>query len=396
MAYLKVDQTRANKENYTLLTKICPFNAFEFNDGKIEINANCKMCKLCTKKGPEGLVTLVMEAEAPKIDKTLWNHIAVFIEQTDDKVHNVSLELLGKARELALVNKEKVIAVIIGHKIEKSIELLKAYDIDEIYIYEDSILKDFNPELYKDCLKNFIEKTKPSVILYGGTSLGRSLAPRVAAAFKTGLTADCTILDMKTNKDLIQNRPAFGGNIMAGIVCPNNRPQMATVRYKIFSMPEKRANPNLMIHKVPIDFSLVSRLKVLSRRKKPEELDISESEVLVAIGRGCSSKEGIELAEKLAKLLKGMVAVTRPLVEAGLYDATRQVGLSGRSVAPKVLLNFGISGAVQYSAGATGSELIVSCNTDPHAQIFDISHYGFVGDGILFMKELIKLLSGDR
>ncbi len=202
---------------------------------------------------------------------------------------------------------------------------------------------------------------------------------------------------MKENTDLIQNRPAFGGNIMAGIVCPNTRPQMATVRYKIFKMPEKVTPHGEIVKMDTSKLSFESKLRLVEINEKPKEVDISEADVIVACGRPFNTKESLQMAEELADLLGGQVAVTRPLIEMGLADPKKQIGLSGRTVAPKVLINLGISGAVQYTAGMTGSELVFSINTDKKAPIFDVSHYGLVGDVFEILPKLIediKVLKG--
>ncbi|MFA7011084.1 MAG: electron transfer flavoprotein subunit alpha/FixB family protein, partial [Bacilli bacterium] len=255
----------------------------------------------------------------------------------------------------------------------------------------------FNVEKYANAMQDFIRKVKPSVILYGGTSIGRSFAPRIASRFKTGLTADCTILGMKENTDLIQNRPAFGGNIMAGIICPNNRPQMATVRYKIFKMPIKETPHGETIFMDVSKINLSSNMKLLEVKPKDSNIDISEAEIIVAIGRPFKNAEDIALAKKLASLLGAELASTRPLVETGLMDPRKQIGLSGRTVAPKLLITLGVSGAVQFAAGMKGSQIIFSICDDKNAAIFDIAHYGIVGDVFKILPKLIaevKILKG--
>ena len=292
--------------------------------------------------------------------------LALEIEHDEEKIHPVSFELIGKARELAQVINHPVYAVLICRDADLFAPEILSYGVDRIFVYEEERLAHFNVERYTNCMADFIEKIKPSVVLYGGTATGRSFAPRVASRFRTGLTADCTILGMKKNTDLIQNRPAFGGNIMASIICPNTRPQMATVRYKIFKMPEKEA-PHGTIQKMELSFDLSSRLELLEVKAKDAIVDISEAEVLVAVGRAFKTKEDLALAQKLADLLGGQVATTRPLIEAGLMDAKKQIGLSGRTVAPKLLITLGVSGAVQFTAGMSGSETVFSVNLDKNA-----------------------------
>lgn len=383
----KIDSAAAEK-----LVSLCPFGAISY-DGKLSIGAGCKMCKLCVKKGPEGAVTYE-EEEKVVCDKSAWNGISVFAEQRNGKVHPVSLELVGKARELARVTGHEVLAVLIGYNIKAAAEELLSYGVDKVYTYDDEKLKDFVISPYTNAFTDFIEKVKPSSILVGATSLGRSLAPRVAARVHAGLTADCTILEMKENTDLVQIRPAFGGNIMAQIVTPNTRPQFCTVRYKIFSAPEKQT-PHGEIVAMAVDAKMLAgNTEVVKIVKKPDEIDISDAEVIVAVGRGLKSKDDIELAQKLADKLGAQLACTRPLVEAGWFDAKHQIGLSGRTVKPKLIIALGISGSVQFAAGMRNSDKIVAVNNDKSAPIFDIAHYGFVGDLYEVVPQLLEKIGG--
>ena len=229
----------------------------------------------------------------------------------------------------------------------------------------------------------------------GATNLGRQLAPRVAARCRTGLTADCTVLEMKENTDQVQIRPAFGGNIMAQIVTPNTRPQFCTARYKVFSEPQPSAEPTGIVVPMEVTDAMVSTgVRVLSTLEKPKDIDIAEAEVIVAVGRGASSAAMLEQAKELADLLGGVVACTRPLVEGNVFDAKHQIGLSGRTVKPKLIITLGISGAVQFAAGMKSSDCIVAVNADPAAPIFDIAHYCGVGDVNLIVPKLIDKIKG--
>ena len=377
----KIDAAAAGK-----LTALCPFGAISY-DGTLRIGPACRMCRLCVKNGPEGAVTFEEEAK-PVLRKEEWNGVAVFAEQHGGKVHPVSLELLGKARELAAVIRHPVLAVLIGHRLEEAAEELLRYGADRVYVYDHPACGDFLISPYANLFTDFIEKAKPSSVLVGATVLGRSLAPKVAARMRAGLTADCTMLEMKENTDLVQIRPAFGGNIMAQIVTPHTRPQFCTVRYKIFSAPE-RSEPAGEIVRMTVTEELVrGRTEILKVVRKPEEIDISEAETIVAVGRGLKSKEDIPLAAALAEKLGAQLACTRPLVEAGWFDPRRQIGLSGRTVKPKLIVALGISGSVQFAAGMRNAERIVAVNRDPHAPIFDIAHDGFTGD----LYEVLPLL----
>lgn len=396
---LVINQQLVNEQTAEAVMKVCPFGGLEYVDGKLNFTAGCKNCGLCVKKGPQGVVYEVVEQDStPKIDKSQWVGISVFVEVDIDGVHPVAYELIGKAKELASICKHPVYAILIGDKelCEKYMQEILSYGVDKLFVYQDDLYKTFNMERYARCVENFIEKIKPSVVLYGGTALGRSFAPRIAAHFRTGLTADCTVLGMKENSDLIQIRPAFGGNVMAQIICPNHRPQMATVRYKIFKMPERVTPYGEVVYMNTQEIDKQSGITTLDIKAKEKITDISEADVIVACGRAFKTKEDLEMAEELASLLGGVVATSRPLAENGWKDAKFQIGLSGRTVAPKLIINLGISGAVQYTAGMTGSEIIVSVNENPNAAIFDVSHYGIVGDIYKVVPELIEKIKNGK
>ncbi|HHU80775.1 MAG TPA: electron transfer flavoprotein subunit alpha/FixB family protein [Acholeplasmataceae bacterium] len=390
MGRIVIDQKKVTPEVIKELQKLCPFNAFEVQNGELIINSGCRVCKICVRKGPNEVCTFVEDEDVVKIDKSLWNGVAVFIEHDGNRIHPVSFELIGKARELADKIKHPVYAVLMQGEDQDFADEILEYGVDKVFIYNHKDLNHFNVERYTNVMEDFINKIKPTAILYGGTSLGRSFAPRVASRFKTGLTADCTMLDMKENTDLVQIRPAFGGNVMAQIVCPNRRPQMATVRYKIFKMPEKIKPFGEKVIMETGHLNLKSGITLIDVQKKDSHIDISEADVIVALGRIFKTEDDIKMAQELADALGGVIGVTRPLIEAGLADSKTQIGLSGRTVAPKLLIALGVSGAVQFTAGVTGSETIIAVNTDPNAPIFDIAHYGIVGDAFSIIPELIK------
>lgn len=394
MAKILVNNNNVNKELGEKAPSICPFSAIEWDGEKVSINSNCRLCKICVRKEPS--VFSLEEDKVEAIDKSKWVGVSVFIEHHDEKIHPVSLELIGKAKELAAVINHPVYAVLFTDDVKKFEDELLAYGVDKVYAYENKHLGHFNVEMYTNMMEDFVKKVKPSVILYGGTSIGRSFAPRVAARFKTGLTADCTILEMKENTDLIQNRPAFGGNIMAGILCTNTRPQMATVRYKIFKMPEKVKPFGSVVMMDTKDLSFKSSMRLLEIKQKPKEVDISEADIIIACGRPFNTEDSLKLAKELADLLGGQLASTRPLVETGLVNAKKQIGLSGRTVAPKLLITLGVSGAVQFTAGMTGSEVVFSICNDKNAPIFDVAHYGLVGDVFEILPKLIEEIKASK
>lgn len=378
MGRLIINQDKVGNKDE--LVKICHFGALEIKDDKLDINSGCKMCKLCVRKGPEGAVVFI-EDEKKEIDKSLWNGIAVYVDHVDGEIHPVTLELIGKARELADKVHQKVYCIAMGDNIENRVHELLHYGVDKVFLYDDEELKFFRIEPYTSVIEDFINNVKPAVLLVGATTVGRSLAPRVAARFRTGLTADCTILDIKENTDLVQIRPAFGGNIMAQIVTPNSRPQLATVRYKVMSAPERSESESGEIVKLFIGKEkLKSNINVLEVVPKSKEKEISEADVLVVAGRGVKSEKDLAMIKELAELLGGELATTRPLIEAGWVDAKRQVGLSGRTVRPKLIITCGVSGAVQFTAGMNNSDYIFAINCDEKAPIFKVAHYGIVGD----------------
>ncbi|MGG2467538.1 FAD-binding protein [Paraclostridium bifermentans] len=394
MAKIVINQDKVTEMKKVL--DICPFGAIELNDGKLEIGAGCKMCKICVKTGPKGVFEFV-EDEVIKIDKDKWKGIAVYVDHHEGDIHPVTFELIGKAKEMAKKINQPVYCIFVGSNIEDKTDALLSYGVDNVFVYDYKDLKEFKIEPYTACVENFIKEVKPTILLFGGTTIGRSLAPRLAARFKTGLTADCTILDVQENTDLDQIRPAFGGNIMAHIHTPNHRPQFATVRYKIFSAPEKVDHPTGKVTLCNIDENkLKSDINVLEINNKTKEVGIEDAEVIIVGSRAIKKKEDMEMLYKLADLLGGQVAGTRPLVESGWIDAKKQIGLSGRTVKPKLIITCGVSGAIQFVAGMNGSECIISINKDEKAPIFDTAHYAIVGDVYDVIPRLIKDLELEK
>lgn len=377
------------------LIDICPFGAMEEKDGHLGINSNCKMCRLCVKNGA-GVVEFI-EEKVQAIDKSKWQGIAVYVDHVEGNIHPVTFELIGKAKELAKKINQKVYCLFIGYNIKDKAEELLHYGVDEVMVYDKKELEDFRIEPYTFVFSDFINKVKPSSILVGATTVGRSLAPRVAARFRTGLTADCTVLDVKENSDLVQIRPAFGGNIMAQINTPNSRPQMATVRYKVMSAPSRQTETSGHINFCDIDSeNLTSGIEVKNIIPKEKEHSISEAEVIVAAGRGVKSEKDMAMIRELAEVLNAELGATRPLIESGWIDAKNQIGLSGKTVRPKLIIACGISGAVQFAAGMNNSDYIFAINKDPKASIFKIAHYGIVGDIYDIIPKLINEIKSEK
>ena len=392
MGKLVINHNLVTPKKAEALISLCPFGAISYEDGKLDISSGCKMCKMCVRKG-QGLVDFVEETK--EIDKRQWTGICVYADCTGGTIHRVTFELCGKAKELAAVTGHPVYALVIGYNVAACAETLRHYGVDKVFVYDDEAFADFRIEPYTEAFCHFIDTEKPSSILVGATNLGRQLAPRVAARCRTGLTADCTVLEMKENTDLVQIRPAFGGNIMAQIVTPNTRPQFCTVRYKVFAEPKPTDAPSgEIVVKEVTEAMAVSAIEVLRTVSKPKDIDISEAEVIVAVGRGASSEGMRALAKELADLLGGMVACTRPLVESNIFDAKHQIGLSGRTVKPKLIFTLGISGAVQFAAGMKSSDCIVAINSDSAAPIFDVAHYCVIGDVNEIVPKLIEKIKG--
>ena len=392
MGKLVIHHNLVTPEKAETLISLCPFGALSYEDGKLDISSGCKMCKMCVRKGG-GLVEFV--EETTEIDKSQWKGICVYADCTGGQIHRVTFELCGKAKELAAVTGHPVYAPVIGRNVANCAETLRHYGVNKVFVYDHEAFADFRIEPYTEAFCDFIAKEKPSSILVGATNLGRQLAPRVAARCRTGLTADCTVLEMKENTDLVQIRPAFGGNIMAQIVTPNTRPQFCTARYKVFAEPKPTEEAFGEIVPMAVSDAMgKSAIQVLRTVEKPKDIDIAEAEVIVAVGRGASSEALRAMAKELADLLGGVIACTRPLVESNVFDAKHQIGLSGRTVKPKLIFTLGISGAVQFAAGMKSSDCIVAINSDPSAPIFDVAHYCVIGDVNEILPKLIAKIKG--
>jgi len=374
---------------------VCPFGAIDMVNGKAVINEACRACGQCVEACPVGAIVM---SEAEAVDLSGYRGVMVYAEQRGGRVHPVSYELLGKAQELAAQLSEPVYAVIVGSDVGAGAEELVSRGADKVFLYDDPALAEFRDDPYTDLLARCCRDEKPSIFLIGATSLGRSLGPRVAAKLHTGLTADCTYLDIDPETGLLrQTRPAYGGNIMATIITPNGRPQMATVRYKMFPEATKTDNPKGIVVEKPVDMSNVrDRIKVLGFEEAKDQVSISEADLIVSGGLGMGDPKGFELIGKLAETLGAAVGASRPTVDEGWIDYRHQVGLSGRTVRPQVYMACGISGAVQHQAGMKTSDVIIAVNKDPEAPIFKISSLGVVGDLYEVVPRLIEKIKEQR
>jgi electron transfer flavoprotein alpha subunit/NAD-dependent dihydropyrimidine dehydrogenase PreA subunit len=373
----------------------CPFGAVELVNGKAVINEACRACGQCVDACPVGAIVM---SEAEAVDLSGYRGVMVYAEQRDGRVHPVSYELLGKAQELAAQLSEPVYAIIVGSGVGAGAEELIRRGADKVFLYDDPALAEFRDDPYTDLLARCCREEKPSIFLIGATSLGRSMGPRVAAKLRTGLTADCTYLDIDPETGLLrQTRPAYGGNIMATIITPNGRPQMATVRYKMFPEATKTNNPKGIVIEKPVHMSNVrDRVKVLGFEEAKEQVSISEADLIISGGLGMGDPKGFELIGELAATLGAAVGASRPTVDEGWIDYRHQVGLSGRTVRPQVYMACGISGAVQHQAGMKTSDVIIAVNKDPEAPIFKISSLGVVGDLYEVVPRLIEKIKEHR
>ena len=366
----------------------CPFNAIEIIDKKAHIGEKCNLCGSCVESCKFNAIDF--QRDEVKIgDLSIYQGIWVFAEQRYGQLKTVSLELLGKARELAKTINVEVTAVLLGHKVEPLSKELVAYGADEVLMVDEEWLNDFNDHIYGETMVNLIEEYKPEIVLIGATAKGRSLAPHISSTIRTGLTADCTSLSMDVEKRLlVQTRPAFGGNLMAEIICPNNRPQMATVRPKVFKPLEadyNRQGKIIKLKKEPIEGSV----KLIKNIDNAEGINLSDANIIVGVGRGIGSERNIRLAQELADALGGTLGSSRPVVDIGWLPYSRQVGQTGKTVAPKIYIACGISGAIQHLAGLADIETVIAINSDPEAPIFKIANYGIVGD----VREILPLLT---
>lgn len=312
-----------------------------------------------------------------------YKGIFVYVEQRDRKVQNVSLELIGKAKELAETLKEEVTAVVLGYKIQEQLNRLLQYGADNVIYVENEKLDIYMTEPYTKALVKVIKTKKPEIMLYGATAIGRDLAPRVACRIKTGLTADCTGLDInEENSNLMMTRPAFGGNIMATIECPDHRPQMATVRPGVMKKAEFDENKTGNIENIDVDITKEDMTYEIIEvvKEKKEKMDIQEAVVLVSGGRGVGKPEKFELLKNVADELDGMVSASRAVIDSGWKAKDYQVGQTGKTVRPDLYVACGISGAIQHLAGMEESEFIVAINKDETAPIFEVADVGIVGD----------------
>ena len=373
----------------------CPFGVI-YMDGKLAvINADeCRGCNACVDTCPFQAMTSVSKEDITNESLKEYQGVWVFAEQHHGKVEEVAYELLATGRRLANDRGCELAAVVLGHGIAAVTPHLIAAGADKVYVVDQPELADYEANIFTDALHHLIAKYKPEVVLAGATAIGRAFFAKVAVRSYTGLTADCTALSIDKETTLLhQTRPAFGGNIMATIMTPNHRPQMATVRPHVFKMsvPDPQRNGSTLIEALQL---LAPPTRIIKSVPSATGVNIAEAEVIVAGGRGLKKAENLSYLWKLAELLGGVVGVSRACVDAGWISAAHQVGQTGKTVAPKVYLAFGISGAIQHLEGMRSADTIIAVNNDPNAPIFGVADLGIIGDLLEILPLLIEALQG--
>lgn len=325
------------------------------------------------------------------MDKAQYKNVYVFVEQREGVIQNVGLELLGKARELADALNEKVYAMLLGHDLTTQAQECIAYGADTVLRVDAPELATYVTEPYAQAIYQIIRDNKPSIVLIGATTIGRDLGPRLSARVETGLTADCTGLEISEDRDLLMTRPAFGGNLMATIICKEHRPQMSTVRPGVMRMGQRDENRKGTIEDVKINFDKSKfSVRVLETVKQTKNLvDITEAHVLISGGRGVGNAEGFDMLRAMANTIGAEVSASRAMVDAGVLGHERQVGQTGKTVRPDLYFAMGISGAIQHLAGMEESEYIIAINKDKFAPIFNVADLGIVGD----VRKIVPLLT---
>ncbi|MDD5926650.1 MAG: FAD-binding protein [Firmicutes bacterium] len=404
-----------------LCFKSCPYDAFEFEPydgnklGKVaKVNAKCSFCNQCLTACKFGAIQEKKQDAA--VDLSAYKHIWVFAEQRQGKIQNVALELIGEGKRLAkdISDDTQLCAVLIGNKIDHLAQECFEYGADKVYMVQDPLLENYTTDGYTKVMKQLIDEYKPEIVLYGATHIGRDFAPRIAARCNTGLTADCTHLDVKVSKyiefakanttldtstldpndpstGIKQTRPAFGGNLMATIICPKTRPQMSTVRPGVMQKQERVPGAKGEVVNVKPDIKASDiRIEIKDIVKSMKEMvSLTDAKIICSGGRGLGDASGFELIQKFADKVGGVVGSSRAAVDAGWIDHSHQVGQTGTTVKPEIYFACGISGAIQHLAGMQTSNCIVAINKDPDAPIMEIADYAIVGDLYKVIPEII-------
>jgi len=381
----------------SLCVKACGLDAITITDKKAVIDmAKCNMCSACVEACKKfGAITITKESSA-KVDVNNFKNVAVFIEQHEGKIAGVSYEMLGEGRKLANDLGEKLVAVLLGSQMNDAAAELVKYGADKVVYFDSPELVQFRDGTYTALVCEFIESDKPSILLAGATAVGRSFVPKIAARVWGGLTADCTKLEVDTERRLLLGtRPAFGGNLMATIIAPHHRPQIATVRHKVMKAAARDESRSGEVTVITVDAAKIAKInertKILDIVKEIETtVNIAEADIIVSGGRGMGSAENFSLIRDLAQALGGAVGASRAAVDSEWIPYSHQVGQTGKTVCPKLYIACGISGSVQHMAGMQSSDFIIAINKDPNADIFQIANLGIVGDALEILPQLTR------
>jgi electron transfer flavoprotein alpha subunit len=377
-----------------LCLKACAYDALSLVDKKAVLNERCTICGACVSTCKYDAIVIERRPFKGQ-DTENYSGICLYAEHRHGELSSVVYEIIGAARELKSSLDRKISAILLGDKVKDMAAELVSYGVDEVWMMEDPAIGDFNEEIQADLVAKILLDKKPEIFLGGGTIIGRSLLPRVAARILTGLTADCTELTIDGENNLLrQTRPAFGGNIMATILCNSHRPQMATVRHKVMKAAEALNGHEGQI--VEMSYPILKpRVEVLEFvREEMDTVNLADADFIVSGGRGIKDPKNFTLIEGLAKSLGGAVGASRAAVDAGWIPYSHQVGQTGKTVNPTIYVACVISGAIQHLAGMKGSDIIVAINNDPSAPIFNVAHYGIIGSLFDVIPELVKQIQG--
>lgn len=393
---LKIDAEKC--KGCSLCIKSCPCGALTMVDKLATVDLDkCTLCGSCESTCKFGAIERVINKQA-KEDLSQYKGVWVFGEQRNGKVAEVVFELIGIGRQLADAKGYELSVIVFGDQIDDAVNTLAEYPVDNVYSYQAPELKEFDAERYCRIFTDVVKEYKPDIILAGATTTGRSFMSGVAINVYTGLTADCTGLEIGEDGLLHQTRPAYGGNIMATILCPDSRPQMSTVRHKVFPISPKRESGKAnIINLTPKPQLFSSKSKVLEFIETIEEnVNLVDANIIISGGRGLGCPENFSILRELASEIGAAVGASRAAVDAGWIPYPHQVGQTGKTVCPKIYIACGISGAVQHLAGMSSSDTIIAINKDPDANIFNYADYGFVGDALQVLPELIKKIKASR